>query len=186
MPVPVSVVINPMLPAAHSWKLYYPVGDDQMLQRYRLHFEMFRNDPHVENVECYDLDNLPNNAVLYVQFKGAWTEPEQKELHHLHLVYAQPRAAQPHALRMRTTAPVREPPTWIQEGAWVQNSKMDLFKVVQVSYSVGDFPIVELQEYGTDARISLLLDALVVSFKGAPAPKEPLTAHQRLMGDDEY
>jgi hypothetical protein len=186
-----SVGLRTQAPAAgHAWKLYYPMGDDQMVQRYRLHYESLRSDPHVERVDCYDeVEHLPGVAILSVLFKGGWCEPEQIGLRHLNLVYKEPRLhIEPAArrLQMRTTPALPHAPEWVKTGSWVRNIAGTVFEILGVERSVGEIPVVMLRENHETQVLTLLLDAVLASFSPAPKPKGPLTAHQRLMSDDEY
>jgi hypothetical protein len=70
-----------------QWTLSYPVVDEPMQQRCRLHYESLQRDDFVESVRFENPSHLPNVRLLHVTLKPGATQPWNKSLRYLNLQF---------------------------------------------------------------------------------------------------
>lgn len=83
------------------WRLRYVIitADDRTLMR--RHFDQLRRDPHVQDVQVNEADDLVDVFDFEVAFVSGATQPQQRELHGLDMRYAHGRPILPPVTRER-------------------------------------------------------------------------------------
>ena len=181
--------------APHTWNLFYPVADEPMQHRCRLHFEALRRDRHVDSVS-FMVDPRFNIRTLFVVFKQGFTQPRQETLRHLDLQFKEP-GEFPQHLTM-ATVPAEQNlgefssddwkvgiPDWLYTGRWVATSDNTYYEVVGLAPATGT-AVIMTRQWRTHGMDSFLLAAAIERFRPANEPQDPKSWHDRVMSEDEF